>query len=391
MPIGVYVHIPFCERKCNYCSFLSSAQFSRETLSEYTKYLLREVSLIKQKGICGEHPCERPVDSIFIGGGTPSLLDEYDIGSLLGGLRKHFDLKKDTEITIETNPNSLNRSKLKAYLDAGVNRISIGLQSFDDEILARLGRLHTAEEGMAAVESARNAGFTNINLDLMFGIPGQSLDIWMKSLEEAVKLDPSHLSLYSLQIEEGTQLYNDYKLERIDSVDLTVDRQCYHDGIGYLSRNGFAQYEISNFSKMDFQCKHNMKYWNMEDFLGLGVGASSYLGGKRWKNITTRDGWFEQIEKNEVPKDVDSIENETLKSSMGIFMFTGLRKIKGISLTEFKERFHLSFFDAFKDNMPELMDCRKRGLLDWDAEGLGRVWLTENGIDVSNNIFECFV
>lgn len=347
--------------------------------------------MVKENGIFGDFPCEKQVDSVFIGGGTPSLLAERDVAVLLEGISKTFTLPNNAEITIEANPNSLSIGKLKSYLTNGINRISIGQQSFDDEILSILGRIHTAKEGIAAARLADSAGFANINLDLMFGIPGQTLNQWLKSLEQAIQLEPTHLSLYSLQIEEGTPLYNDYRLERLDPVNLQTDRMCFHYGIDYLSQKGFSQYEISNYAKTGFQCKHNLKYWNMDEFLGLGAGSSSYVGGRRWKNVSSVEQWHERIERDESPIDACSVEIETPRSAMSVFMITGLRKSEGISLVEFEKRYQMTIFDAFQDSMAELEKFRQMGLVDWETRQLGKLWLTEKGIDVSNNILECFV
>jgi oxygen-independent coproporphyrinogen III oxidase len=238
---------------------------------------------------------------------------------------------------------------------------------------------------------AKEVGFENINLDLMFGLPGQTLQQWTGTLDRAVSLAPTHLSLYTLQIEEGTKLYQDYKADKLPLVDLSIDRACYHYAIELLKISGYNQYEISNFAKEGYDCKHNIKYWSLDDFLGLGLNASSYLDGKRWRNLSDLDQWTTAIEDCKPPIDYISLNQETLKDARGTFLFTGLRKTAGISFEEFKNRFGLDFFSAYAGSIDQLEQYRTQGYLDWSDSKTGRLWITELGIDNSNEIMSEFV
>lgn len=278
-----------------------------------------------------------------------------------------------------------------AYRVAGVNRLSIGVQSFDDNILRDIGRLHDSQAAVHAVSMAKNAGFDNINLDLLFGLPGQTLSSWKESLEKAVSLQQSHLSLYTLQIEEGTSLYKDYKADKLPLIDLSVDRASYHYAIDYLSKNGYAQYEISNFAKAGYECRHNLKYWSMDNFLGIGLNSSSFIDGKRWRNLSEMDQWNSCVEHRIAPIDKNSVEVDTASDAMGIFLFTGLRKTSGISLEEFSKRFGVDFFRKYSNIKNQLDEYREKGYLVWSDTGSGRLWLTESGIDHSNEIMSEFV
>jgi oxygen-independent coproporphyrinogen III oxidase len=394
--LGLYIHFPFCQRKCNYCGFLSLENQPEEAIHEYVRNLLTESEL--QFGqLMKTHPPlngqtnQLVVDTIYIGGGTPSLISGDDMAVLLQGLRNTWPMADTVEITMESNPNSLTVENLHGYLLAGINRLSIGIQSFDDGILTELGRLHDAKCAVNAVNLAKSCGFENINIDLMFGLPGQTLLQWQETLNCAITLAPTHLSIYTLQIEEGTKMYQDYKTELLPKVDLDVDRGCYHYAINLLKDYGYLQYEISNFSKDGFQCKHNLKYWSMDEFVGLGLNASSYMEGERWRNLSEMDQWVDQIKKLQIPYDCKSQQKETLQDAMGTFLFTGLRKTEGISFEEFKTRYGLDFFQVFGDRLELLEQYRNQGLLDWSAPELGRIWITESGIDCSNEIMSEFV
>jgi oxygen-independent coproporphyrinogen III oxidase len=392
--IGLYIHLPFCQRKCSYCGFLSLENQPEMVIKQYLINVLSEAKLqfdSLNHRMNGRNNSTYIVDTIYIGGGTPSLINGKDMLALLDGVRHIFSIADSAEITMESNPNSLTEENLLAYRKAGINRISIGVQSFDDGILAGIGRLHDSKGALKAVCMTKNAGFENINIDLMFGLPGQTFQQWEESLNAAVSLDPTHLSLYTLQIEEGTKLYQKYKADKLPLVDLDVDRACYHYAIEFLKKNGFNQYEISNFAKDNYECKHNIKYWSFEEFLGLGLGASSYVDGKRWENVSCMEQWTSQIENKTLPVDNESLHHESYKDAMGTFVFTGLRKTEGISFEDFKNRFGLDFFRAYAGCMNQLEQYRSQGQLDWSNCSTGRLWITEVGIDHSNEIMSEFV
>lgn len=392
--LGLYIHLPFCQRKCSYCGFLSLENQTEVVIQQYLKNLeleseLRFIQMKKQQDSDDVHPYE--IDTIYIGGGTPSLVNGIDMITLLEGIQQSWAIAKNAEITMESNPNSLTSEHLKAYLKAGVNRLSIGVQSFNDRILVGIGRLHDSQTAIKAYYMAKDAGFTDINLDLIFGLPGQTLQEWKESLSIAVSLEPTHLSLYTLQIEEGTKLYDDYKSAKLPLIDDSNDRACYHYAIDFLRQHGYHQYEISNFAKDGYTCKHNIKYWSLGDYLGLGLNASSYVDGLRWRNLSVLESWTAQLQVGVLPMDTTTLQSDSLRDSMGIFVFTGLRRTEGISFSEFAQRFGIDFFQAYANTIRQLNRYRKQGWLDWSETKAGRLWITETGIDYSNEIMAEFV
>ncbi len=392
--IGLYIHLPFCQRKCSYCGFLSLVDQPTTVIQKYIKNLITQSRLQQsefEKIAKEEGTNQFIIDTIYIGGGTPSILNGNDMSILLEGIRDVWPITNDSEITMEANPNTLTADNLHMYRKAGVNRISIGIQSFDDNILAAIGRLHDAKSAKNAIYLAKEAGFNNISLDLMFGLPGQTLPQWKETLQTAVSLSPNHLSLYTLQIEEGTALYNDYKSEKLPLVNVEVDRACYHYAIEFLKHHGYEQYEISNFAKVGYECKHNIKYWSFEEFLGIGLNASSYINKKRWRNLSELELWSSQIKNETLPINTTTLRQDSLKDAIGIFLFTGLRKTQGISFEEFSHCFGQDFFQIFNSNMDQLNRYRAQGLLDWSDPKTGRLWITETGVDKSNEIMSEFV
>lgn len=364
--LGIYIHIPFCLAKCKYCGFYSQSGVTAMEQEIYIKSLIDD---IKEYGrVYGDR---YRVDTIFIGGGTPSILDSIHIEELLYCLRGHFDVTEDAEITIESNPKTLTRKKLLTYRRAGINRLSIGLQSFDEKCLQTLGRVHTAEDFLDNFHLARECGFDNINIDLMFAIPGHTMGIWQDTLEQAIALNPEHISFYSLQIEEGTPFYDMFLKGEIDQIPDDLDREMYHAAIRRFQEAGFQHYEISNCAKPGWECRHNLKYWSMEDYLGIGSGASSYVEGVRFAEAPLME--FHE----------NTFEDETSE-----FVFTGLRKICGISCDEFKNRFKKDFWQVFGSRREELEEYFERGQL---IEDNGVLRLSEEGIDISNAIMAVFV
>ena len=290
--MGLYLHVPFCRKKCRYCDFLSFECNDDSLLTEYSSALIREIQLRYR-----EWPY-RVVDSIYIGGGTPSIMPAEDMVRILSEVREHFLLDNDCEITIEANPATLTEEKLEAYLNAGINRISIGVQSFDNAILSLLGRIHDKNDAFKAIRMAKKAGFDNINIDLMFGIPGQTMKKWRDTVRQCLFLEPEHISLYSLQLEEGTPLYKMVHTQKLlTELSPETDRTMYHDALQMMESAGYEQYEISNAARPGFESRHNLKYWSYQEYLGLlrtyrtfraesslydseivGLGAHRYLG-----------------------------------------------------------------------------------------------------------------
>ena len=392
--LGIYIHIPFCLRKCPYCGFHSHPLENAEELRIYKDRLIKEIN-----DFCiarGDNP-KRTVDSIFIGGGTPSIMPADYIDEILAVINNCFHVTQDCEITLEANPatirdemhiarglsevfpSSMRVTPYGRCLSMSVNRLSIGVQSFDSNVLKTLGRIHTAEEAIKAFEMARDAGFNNINLDLMFGIPGQTMGQWTETLEKAISLNPEHISFYSLQIEEGTPYYKCFMDGDFDELPEELDRDMYHTAIRMLKAAGYKHYEISNAAKPGFECRHNLKYWTGKEYVGFGDSAASYIDGVRY---TMMNG--ERIDYHINSKFDDMSE----------FAFTGLRLTRGISYGEFKARFGVDFREAFSDRWSELKEFFDSGALKEYVDNEGTpvsLVITEQGIDISNKIMGVFV
>ena len=375
---GIYIHIPFCVRKCRYCDFLSFRCEDDGILRGYTEALLKEMEL-KSKDLR-----YRYADSVYIGGGTPSILSAWDMGKILETLRESFNITDDAEITIEANPATLTDEKLERYLRKGANRLSIGVQSFDNRLLELLGRIHNKNDALYTFQKAKKAGFENINLDLMFGIPGQTMKMWKDTVRECVFLRPAHISLYSLQIEEGTEFYEMYRDGRLEEVSDSLDREMYHVALRVMCGAGYRHYEISNCALAGFAGRHNMRYWSYEDYIGLGPGASSFIGGRSFENLKVMTEYLDALKEDVSPVDTENIKSYSRREEMGIFVFTGLRKAEGISLEEFRDIFGEDFFSVYDQRVLK----KYKGLL---ILADGRLYLSEKGMDVSNRIMTEFV
>ena len=377
--LGLYLHIPFCVRKCKYCDFLSFGCDDSKVLSEYTKALMQEIK------IRGKDWQDRQVDSIFIGGGTPSLLSPWDIGQLMDCLRDNFNITEDAEITIEANPATLTDEKLERYLRKGINRLSIGVQSFENYILQTLGRIHSKNDAYYSIKRAQKMGFENINIDIMFGIPGQTMKMWKDTVRETIFMRPAHISLYSLQVEEGTEFYKMiYQDGTMKLPDEGLDRDMYHTALRMMKTAGYEHYEISNGALSGSQSRHNLKYWSYEEYLGLGLGASSFANGIRFKNCDHMFDYIEAIKSNVAPVDAGSVEHFSEQEEMGVYTFTGLRKAEGISLEKFRKTFRHNFFNVYDKSIVE----KYKGKLILDGD---RLYLSEEGMDISNQIMAEFL
>lgn len=374
-PAGVYIHIPFCVRKCNYCDFLSwrAGESERE---EYTRDLVREIGLSDRW-----FPEIDQVDSVFIGGGTPSILSAGQLQRICEALAHRFSIQEGCEFTIECNPGTADRHTFAACLNMGINRISFGLQSSEEKELRLLGRIHSYEEAERSFQEAREAGFQNINIDLMSGIPGQSIESYGRTLDRILHLEPEHISAYSLIIEEGTPFYDCYQEE--PPVDEETDRQMYRITKERFSEYGYERYEISNYSKAGFACSHNLKYWSGGEYIGFGVGASSRVGNIRYRNVDDPSEYTKRVRQERrtaVPEEI--LDRE---AQMSEFFFLGLRKIRGINLMEFERLFGVSAFDFYGRQIRKLVEY---GLLKQQGSWL---YLTDYGLDVSNLVFCEFV
>ncbi len=370
--ISLYIHIPFCKQKCLYCDFPSYSG-KEKFISGYIDALNKE---IKDKA------SSYKIKSIFIGGGTPSYLDEIELEKLLKCINT-LTLGENLEFTIECNPGSLSEDKLKIMKKYNVNRISMGLQSTKPSLLKEIGRIHTFEEFENNYLLARKVGFKNINIDLMFGLPNQSVEDWRKTLEKIIEFNPEHISAYILIIEEGTCFYNLYNQDKLNLPSEEKERDMYLLTKKILKENGYSQYEISNFSKDKKECYHNIVYWQLNEYLGLGVSSSSYIEGKRIKNIDDIELYIKNINSNE------SVENEiyenNINDDMEEFMFMGLRMIRGIEERDFKERFKKDIDEVYGDVIYKNI---KQELL---IRNGGRIYLTSRGIEVSNSVMSDFI
>lgn len=383
--VGIYLHIPFCVKKCNYCDFLS-APADWNTQKRYVEALKKEISFYQDR-------LENyTISSIFFGGGTPSVLEEKWIKELLEIIFEVYSVEEDAEITIEANPETLTKEKLESYKKAGINRLSIGLQSTENEQLKRLGRIHTYEKFLEIYAFARNAGFDNINVDLMSALPFQTQSEWEETLRKVVSLvpKPEHISAYSLIIEEGTQFYEieeDLSLPKEEA-----DRQMYWRTKELLEREGYLRYEISNYALSGKESRHNQIYWNLKEYLGMGLGAASYFGGSRFKNTEDLKEYLSFLEDSNLQhnkKEKIGLQRDiqilSKKERMEEFMFLGLRQTKGISEHKFLELFQVNVMELYGNKVESAIQM---GML-WRKNG--RIGLTERGIDVSNIVLAEFL
>lgn len=370
--IGVYIHIPFCKSKCEYCDF-TSFQNKDEVIEKYVEALKLEIfkSNINKYNI----------KTLYIGGGTPSYIKSEHICGILSGLK----FNAETEVTIEINPGTVNKLKLQEYYNAGVNRLSIGLQSTDDNILKKLGRIHTYEQFLETYTIAREVGFKNINVDLMIGLENQNIELLGKTLNDIISISPEHISVYSLIIEEGTKLYEKYINNKLNLPNDETERQMYWLVKGKLEEAGYIHYEISNFGKKGFYSRHNLDCWNQKEYLGFGLGSHSYIEGKRFCNISEIDNYINNIFEGRVAENIVVNEIQNKNDEIKEYVMLGLRKINGISLNDFKEKFDLNFYDAFEEETNQLLEY---GLIE---EKEGYVCLSKKGIDLANIVWEKFV
>lgn len=374
--IGLYIHVPFCKSKCYYCDFNSFAGME-EFVPGYFDVLKREVYLYSKE--LRNHS----IKTIFIGGGTPSLVDADYLHQLLETCRENLNIENDAEVTMESNPGTLSAEKLAAYKVMGINRLSIGLQAWQNSILKDLGRIHRIEEFLENIRLARGIGFNNINVDLIFGIPGQKLQDWEETLKEVTGLNVAHLSCYSLKIEEGT-VYG----KRLDSGELVpvedeLDREMYYMTISNLQKKGFRHYEISNFARSGFECRHNLVYWKAEPYIGMGAGAHSYFKDRRYNNIYNIEGYIAAVQRQEIP--VENIQEIGRNEQMSEFVILGLRLTDGISAEEFKLRFD---YDLYRQYGKQIEGLLNRSLLEQTGE---RIRLTRLGLDLANQVFMEFI
>lgn len=374
--LGLYIHIPFCVKKCKYCDF-NSFKLNINEKRKYLNSLKREMELYK------ENLEDKSIDSIFVGGGTPSILNEEEIKILFQNIKNNFQIKDSAEITMECNPGTLTLNKLKTMKECGVNRLSIGLQAVQNNHLEYIGRVHTYEEFEKNYYQAKEVGFENINVDLMYALPNQSKEDWMESLEKVVKLNPTHISAYSLILEENTELFNMYEKHEFELLDEDTDIEMYEYTISYLKSNGYNQYEISNYAKKGFECKHNILYWKCENYVGLGVSASGFLNETRYNNLCELDEYEEIIHSGKKP--IEWEEKLSIKDEIEESIFLGLRMNEGIKFKDFYEKYNFNFEEEYKNEIDKL---KKMKLIETKDEGMK---LTQKGREISNSVFVEFM
>jgi oxygen-independent coproporphyrinogen-3 oxidase len=375
----IYIHIPFCLRKCPYCAFVSQ-EGSPAQREAYTELLLAEMRLAH-----AESPSHRPLDSVYFGGGTPSLLEPGQTGRILSQADSLFGLSAASEITLEANPGTIDDEKLAGFRCSGINRLSLGVQSFHDRMLATLGRIHSAEQAVQAIKAARAAGFDNIGIDLIHSLPGQTMEMWQSDLKRALELTPEHTSVYGLTVEEETPFARRYADDReLPDEDLSADMFLAADDL--LTAAWYEHYEIANYALPGFRSRHNSGYWRRDGYLGLGCGAHSLLRvghGIRFGNTSAPDEYASAVTRGDLPRQ-DRVELSR-EDALAEFMFLGLRMADGVSFEYFRREFGMELKDRFGK---ELEDLTGLGLVTVDGTG---VRLTRRGMLLSNRVFSRFL
>ena len=374
--IGLYIHIPFCRQKCLYCDFPSWAGKEGQ-MQKYVDALTKE---IRNRG--QEYP-DAEVVSVFFGGGTPTTLEISMLEQLMQAVFENWNIAADAEITTEANPGTLGKEMADALKKMGFNRLSMGVQAWQNRLLKELGRIHTIESFQENFKAVRDAGFENVNTDLMFALPNQSMKDWQETVKNIVEMNPEHISAYSLILEEGTPFYDKYERGELSPAEEELDREMYHWAVEYLAKMGYEQYEISNFAKKGRQSRHNRIYWQAEEYLGMGLGSHSYMNGERFHNIYDLQEYIKAD--GDVSLLKEDIEVSTEEDALAEFMFLGLRLAEGVSFERFRERFGQEMKNIYGNQIMELV---KDGLLDEDEKGIR---LTRRGVDISNYVFEKFL
>lgn len=376
--IGIYVHIPFCKKKCDYCDFISF-EGKQEFFSKYIENLCLDIKETSPKAK------EYEINTIYFGGGTPSYINENDIKRILETIKLNYNISEKCEITIEVNPGTVTKEKLMMYKEIGINRISIGLQSTENRLLKLIGRIHTYEEFLEAYNFAKEVGFENINVDLMLALPTQTLSELEESLNNVIKLNPEHISLYSLILEEGTKLESRINSGELKLINEELERKMYWNTKKILEKAGYKHYEISNFSKTNFESKHNMNCWEQEEYLGFGISAHSYFNNQRFSKVSDLEEYIKNISNKEFEKNivVEEIQNREMKAKE--YMLLGLRKIEGVSISAFERKFEINPLFYFRFEISKL---EEEGLIEVD---LDNIKLTKKGLDLANLVFEEFI
>jgi oxygen-independent coproporphyrinogen-3 oxidase len=371
--LGIYIHVPFCIKKCGYCDFYS-VKWDEESENSYIRSAIDEIK--------GYRELEDYIDdTIFIGGGTPSVIMPQNIEKLIAAVKDTFTVAQNAEISMEANPNSLSQN-LKIYKETGINRLSIGIQSLKDDILKRIGRIHNFSEALQAIDLAQKQGFDNINADVMFNIPGQTLEDITDTIYQLISKDIRHISFYSLKLEEGTQMYSLEKNKVITMPVEDLEREMYYAGRTIMEEHGLMQYEISNFAVKGYECRHNLKYWNQVEYIGIGPSAHSFMGNTRYSNPSNLKEYTLSSGKEGFKRNIQEVMDED--ELMFEYIMLRLRLTEGLKFAEFKNKFNRDFEETYKAQIEKLL---KDNLIYLDDEGIR---LTHRGMDISNYVFCLF-
>ena len=372
--IGLYIHMPFCKAKCYYCDFISYAN-KEKLIKEYVEALIKEMKHINLS--------KYSIQTVYIGGGTPSLIDNESISKIMVNVR--LFVADNAEITIEINPGTANKEKLKKYKEIGINRLSIGLQSADNELLSEIGRIHKYEDFLNVYNEARNIGFRNINVDLMLGLPNQDLKKLEESVKEVITLSPEHISIYSLILEENTKLYDMVMNEELKLPDEAIERKMYWNVKKMLENEGYIHYEISNFAKEGYKSRHNSDCWEQKEYIGIGVSSHSYLNNKRYSNSESVEEYIKNINNNDFDKNITIHEEQTKEDKQKEYMILGLRKINGVNITKFKNKFGENPIFLYRQELNKLVQEELIEIYD------NNIKLTDKGLDLANVVWEEFI
>ncbi len=384
--IGLYIHIPFCKQKCSYCDFCSYAN-KESFIKRYIQCVLKEIIEVGNNNkIDFENGKDDlfSVKTIYIGGGTPSLIESKYIVQIMEEIKSNFELDENAEITIEVNPGTVTLEKLEDYNKVGINRLSIGLQSTHEHLLKEIGRIHTYLDFLDTFRFAREAGFENINVDLMIGLPNQTLEEVKDSIEEIVSMEPEHISVYSLILEENTPLFKKVE-EGLELPNEDLERKMYWAVKQTLEQNNYIHYEISNFAKQGYESKHNLDCWNQKEYIGFGVAAHSYTNGIRYSNIENLEQYIKNYDEDKTEENLVFHEKQDMEAMQKEYMLLGLRKIDGVSIQEFKIKFVANPVFLYHDKLEKLVN---EELVEIDGD---MIKLTNKGLDLANIVWEEFV
>jgi oxygen-independent coproporphyrinogen-3 oxidase len=374
--MGIYFHIPFCLHKCDYCDFYSIPLTNLSRLEDYTSSVINELKLRK-------YEIESPVTTIYLGGGTPSLLSPVQVERILAAVFAHYQFRGEPEISMEMNPATVNLKKLQELRAVGVNRMSIGVQSFADTELKTLGRIHNGQDASAAISNVSKAGFGNFNIDLIYGLPGQTLAAWRENLDRTMDFNPQHISAYLLQLDPSTPLARKIQAGLLSMLDDELEADLYYFTIDYLQGQGYQHYEISNFAKTNWECRHNLLYWHSRPYLGIGSGAVSFDGKARSLNQPAIDSYTEALLDYRLPP-ATILEKMDSGQRLVDAIILGLRLTEGINRDDFQQRFGI---DILKNYQDIIKNCQSQGLLELEKD---RIYLTKRAYFLSNQVLSQF-